>query len=228
MIEAIVHQTWKDRNSIPDRVAGFVARVRETAQNLGFEWNLHDDNDVDHLIADRFPQYLDTFRGARLIERLDMWRYCALFTFGGFYLDIDAEVTEKFEKIKDFLDKPVLQVERDMCWSWSRAYAQLPSFGQFFMGFSARSPLLDAVIAEGFRRLAQRPHKKLGPFQEVLWNTGPVLFTQILWNSRDQFHLFRVDDLVRHHGTGSWGISGQSLGPHRLLIRKNRLSYREI
>lgn len=228
MIQEIVHQTWKNHSTIPERVAGYVEGVRNTAQNLGFEWKLHDDDAVNQLIADRFPQYLDTFRGARFIERLDMWRYCALFTFGGFYLDIDAEVTEKFLRIMRFLDKPVLQVERDMSWSWSRSYAQLPSFGQFFMGFPAQSHLLEAVIAEGFRRLAQRPYKKLGQFQEVLWNTGPVMFTQILWNARNEFHIFRADDLVRHHGTGSWGIPGQALGPHRLLVRKAKLSYVEI
>jgi len=224
MIEPFFHQTWKDKNSIPNRVAGFVDGVRNMARHLGFTWVLHDDNDVDALIAEKFPEYLETFRGARLIERLDMWRYCALFVYGGFYLDIDVEAGEKLKEIGRFRDKPVLQVEHDKIWAWTGAFWQLPSFCQFFMGFPAQDPLLKAVIVEGFRRLDERPKRKHGPFQEVLWTTGPALFTEVLWNSRSQCHIFPVDGLVRHHDTGSWRTPGDDIGPRRLVIRKRGIS----
>lgn len=227
MIPARVLQTWRSASDLPPACAPFVARVREECARLGFAWALHDDRQVRQLVAERFPHLLALFDGLEVIQRMDLWRYLAIYEHGGFYLDIDCEPTAKFARLADFRARPAVQVERDAWADWAAGACRLPELGQFFFGFPARDPLLGQVIAETVRRLERRPFRHLNRFQEVLHTSGPGAFGAALWPARAALQLFRPDTFVRHHCLGSWVRDARN-SPRRLLIRWQRARYVEV
>lgn len=88
-IPAIIHQTFLS-TELPDRT--YEAAQSWIAHNPGCEYRFYDDDDQIALLSERFgadvlAAYHKMPRGA---HRADLWRYCALYEFGGIYADIDT------------------------------------------------------------------------------------------------------------------------------------------
>lgn len=98
-----IFQTWSTKN-ISDN-------FRELTQswinkNLNYSYFLFDDNDCEEFIKNNFNEsiykaYCRIIPGA---FKADLWRYCILYIYGGFYIDIDTICNETFE---DFLDESI-------------------------------------------------------------------------------------------------------------------------
>ena len=87
-IPRIIHQTWKNR-TIPEHWT----RSHEGWKGLeGFEYRLWTDEDNRHLIATKYPWFLDKYDSYKYpIQRADAIRYFILYECGGVYVDLDIE-----------------------------------------------------------------------------------------------------------------------------------------
>lgn len=74
--------------------------ARAAAMNLKLlhpEWEylFFDDDDIRRFVAQEFPQYQAVFDAfPRPIQRIDFFRYLAVFRLGGFYFDMDVFLSE--------------------------------------------------------------------------------------------------------------------------------------
>jgi mannosyltransferase OCH1-like enzyme len=90
-IPLIIHQTSKSRCLSP-----MIAQSVQSWQNLdGFSHVFHDDNAVKQLLAEHyttFPDLKDVMEACVVSKTVmaDIWRYIALWEFGGIYTDIDT------------------------------------------------------------------------------------------------------------------------------------------
>jgi hypothetical protein len=177
-------QTARDRRLSP--------LAEASALNLqllhpGWEYVFFDDAAIRRFVAAEFPQYLSCFEGfARPIQRIDFFRYLAIYREGGFYFDLDV-----------LLRKPLL----DLCASGAvfpfeeltlsrhlRAACGIDwEIGNYAFGASPGHPFLLAVV-ENCVRAQRDPQwvrpmlrclpRLLRPEFEVLVTTGPGLVTR--------------------------------------------------
>lgn len=225
VVPRTIFQTWRSKTALPQDVEPYVARLRHFCNHHGFEHVLVNDEEMTSFVRASFPGYLPVYESLEtVVERTDLWRYLILLRHGGFYLDLDCEITEAFVRVTDHLDKPLVQVECDKWLDWARGVCHLPQIGQFFLGFPAGSPILEEVVAEVVRRLEHRPYRRLGRYQEILFTTGPGAFGEVVCRHRARVHFFRVNQLVVHHTHGNW-VGGLNRGPLRWLWRRCSVPY---
>ena len=97
-IPKIIIQTWKTKD-IPDRYKSMVDSIKKF--NLKFEYLYFDDNDIVKFLEKHYPTYLITYTKLPIvIQKIDFFRYIAVYHYGGFYFDLDME---GFESIDDDL-----------------------------------------------------------------------------------------------------------------------------
>jgi hypothetical protein len=69
-------------------------------ENENFEYIFYDDDDSEYFIRNNFPaEVYDAY--IRIIPpalKADLWRYCVLYTYGGFYADIDIACLGSLER----------------------------------------------------------------------------------------------------------------------------------
>ncbi|MEX3007447.1 glycosyltransferase [Hoeflea sp. TYP-13] len=95
MIPRIIHQTWRDEN-IPDKYRELVDSWK--SQHPGWTYRLWTDKDLDRLIAENCPDFLDQFRAyGNPVQRADAGRYMILYMHGGVYADLDTLCHKPFD-----------------------------------------------------------------------------------------------------------------------------------
>jgi len=88
-IPCIIHQTWKDHN-IPEEFEQMSHSWRN--MHAHWEYRLWTDEMNRAFIASHFPFFLPVFDNyPTAIQRVDAVRYFCLYTYGGFYIDMDFE-----------------------------------------------------------------------------------------------------------------------------------------
>jgi mannosyltransferase OCH1-like enzyme len=94
MIPKIIHQTSKKPTPEEDRLSLRMRRILP-----GWEYRFWTDAENESLVAERFPEYLSTFRGIRRgVIKADIARYMYLSAFGGFYFDTDYKVLRAIDE----------------------------------------------------------------------------------------------------------------------------------
>ena len=168
--------------------------ARAVATNLkllhpGWEYLFFDDEDVRRFIIDDFPDYRGLFESFPYnIQRIDLFRYLAIYKFGGFYFDLDVLLWKSLTGLLDrecvfpfeeLTSNAFLRKTHSMDWE----------IGNYAFGSAPRHPFLKAVIEncaraqhdKGFLRpmMAGVPSLFRADF-EVLNSTGPSLLSRTL------------------------------------------------
>ena len=89
-IPKIIIQTWKT-----DQIGGIIGDLirKLRANNPDFEYKFFTDEDIDHFIKKEYPEYYDIYNAFEYtIQRIDFFRYLAVYHYGGFYFDIDMDI----------------------------------------------------------------------------------------------------------------------------------------
>ena len=91
-------QTWKTHNLSPIH-RNMVDKIQRLNPNSNYIF--FDDNAITEFIKESYPQYLDVFNGFRyVIQKIDFFRYLAVYHYGGVYLDLDIELNMSVESLK--------------------------------------------------------------------------------------------------------------------------------
>jgi hypothetical protein len=157
--------------------------------NPDFEWRFFDDAEVADFVAREFPEHRRTFESFPVpIQRIDFFRYLAVYRLGGFYFDLDVLLARGLRELcalgcvfpfEELTLQPFLRRQYGMDWE----------VGNYAFGAAPGHPFLGAVIENCAR--AQRDPGWLAPMLTplprllredfyVYDSTGPGLVTRTL------------------------------------------------
>lgn len=99
-IPKIIIQTWKD-NSIPEKYYNEVKSVKE--KNPGYEFKFFTDEDIETFLKSTYPDYYETYKKLPIkIQKIDFFRYIAVYHYGGFYFDLDMECLKPLDDLLQY------------------------------------------------------------------------------------------------------------------------------
>lgn len=217
VIPARIIQTARSRDLTLKHLA-MTASLR--LLNADFEWMFFDDRDVTQFVDREFPQYRVAFDSFRYpIQRLDFFRYLAVYRLGGFYFDMDVVMAKALEPLRRWAC--VFPFEGLTFSTLLRSTGMDWQIGNYGFGASAGHPFLGKVIENCVRGQAEPlwvaqmmpgvPWPSRPDFQ-VLTTTGPGLLSRTLAENpglaRDMTVLFPDDvcDVRSWNTFGDYGI----------------------
>ena len=93
-----IFQTWKT-SEVP--VHWKKAQQSVISMNPNWKYTLLTDDDNDSIVKQYFPDFYPYYISFPYpIQRADAVRYCALYLYGGIYLDLDYICNKSFDSIK--------------------------------------------------------------------------------------------------------------------------------
>jgi len=96
-IPKIIIQTWKTK-MIPEKYKNDVQSCKTF--NPNYEYKFFSDEDIDDFLSKEYPEWFKTYNKFPVkIQKIDFFRYVAIYHFGGFYLDLDMTVFKSFDDL---------------------------------------------------------------------------------------------------------------------------------
>lgn len=162
--------------------------------NPDCEYMFFDDEDVNTFVSENFPQHRAVFDAfAYPIQRYDLFRYLAVYHYGGFYFDTDVLLAES---ISPLLESGCVFPFEGLTFSrFLRAKYQMDwQIGNYAFGAAPKHPFLAAIIENCLR--AQRDPAWVKPMMRglpllskpeffVLNTTGPGLISRTVAENPD-------------------------------------------
>jgi inositol phosphorylceramide mannosyltransferase catalytic subunit len=162
-IPKIIFQTWKSHHEMPANYRYW--RKSFILNNPDFRCFLWDDADNLRFIETRFPWFAARFKSySREIFRVDVVRLFFLYTYGGFYADMDSECLRPLDDMRDMGEVLVGRMGRDHSFEHSIPNAIMASKSK-----QAFWLLAIAFAVDRLRRSQERNDTR------PEWLTGPVL-----------------------------------------------------
>jgi len=86
-IPRIIIQTWKTKE-IPEKYIKYVESIKK--YNPEFEIKLFSDEDIVNFLSENYPSQYEIYQKIpKIIQKIDYFRYVAIYHYGGFYFDLD-------------------------------------------------------------------------------------------------------------------------------------------
>ena len=96
-IPKIIIQTWKT-DDIPLQYKPLVQSVKD--YNPEYTYLFFTDKDIDDFFKKHYLHYYNTYQNLPIkIQKIDFFRYVAIYHYGGIYLDLDMEILENFDDL---------------------------------------------------------------------------------------------------------------------------------
>ena len=90
-------QTWKT-NVVPQRYMSLIESVK--INNPDYNYLFFTDENIEDFFKIHYPSYYSTYLNLPVkIQKIDFFRYVAIYHYGGFYLDLDMNVLQPFDKL---------------------------------------------------------------------------------------------------------------------------------
>ena len=90
-------QTWKN-NNIPQNYINLTNSVKNNNKN--YNYIFFTDNNIEIFLKNKYSKYYNTYLKLPLkIQKIDFFRYIALYHYGGFYMDLDMECIKSFNSL---------------------------------------------------------------------------------------------------------------------------------
>ena len=186
-IPKTLHQTWFSK-----KINRFLHSEIETFWNLNNDLNItiYDDDDCDAFMRGHWsghPIYDIYSRSNFGPMKADIFRYCVIATFGGFYCDISKTLTKSFSTFCDTESTGLISYEGNQFFlPVSNQLAQTVVMPQNYIcnwafGFSKEHPFLRLLINK-IVALAPRFDGRVfeDPKAAIVTHTGPGVFTQCM------------------------------------------------
>ena len=99
-IPKIIIQTWKTK-VIPDKYKEDVASVKK--YNSDYKYLFFSDDDIEDFLKKNYPKYYETYSKLPVkIQKIDFFRYIAVYHYGGFYFDLDITGMYPLKELLDY------------------------------------------------------------------------------------------------------------------------------
>ena len=99
-IPKIIIQTWKN-NEIPNKYKNDIESLRNL--NPTYTFIFMTDSDINRFLSDNYPEWFDTYNKLPIkIQKIDFFRYIAVYHYGGFYFDLDITGLFPLDELLDY------------------------------------------------------------------------------------------------------------------------------
>ena len=178
-------------DDIPDKYKEYVKKIINYHPTCNYMF--FTDNDIINFIKNKMPEYKDTYNNLKYkIQKIDFFRYLAIYYYGGLYLDLDINIHRPINDIN--LNKCIFPVEYERCTD----KILLQQNNKFLLGnYAFYAPKGDIFIKNIIDNIvSQRIDNKLIPNRKdkyIFYTTGPVLVTQtyIDFNKKNNLDLIK-------------------------------------
>ena len=216
-IPKIIIQTWKT-NNVPQRYMPLIDSVKQ--HNPDYEYLFFTDESIEKFFKTHYPEYWNTYNTLPIkIQKIDFFRYVAVYHYGGFYLDLDISVLKPFDPllrnscvfpVDEYIDTRVCKHPRYKPYC-DKGHNFL--LGQYAFAASPKHPFIKILIDHIHTNLNK--YIRLVDFnsEEYIYKTtGPDFVTDIYINYRNKDGIKILDngrrqyfgDYARHNYFGTW------------------------
>ena len=218
-IPKIIIQTWKTKD-IPDKYKEDVDSVKK--YNKDYEFLFFDDNDIETFLKNNYPKYYESYMKLPVkIQKIDYFRYIAIYHYGGFYFDLDMRCLNPLDELLDYdcifpVDdnlngKKCNKVRfNNMCNNNIKVL-----LGQYAFGAKPKNEFIKLLIDNIHNNVDKyiEDHKKIkNKFVYIYTTTGPDFVTNIYMNyiNKQMVHILEYEDgeyfgkYAKHNHYGTW------------------------
>ena len=229
MIPKNIIQLWIDFDKKMDPSLDYPSHYNESVlsirkKNPEYNYMFFNQKKIEEFLQKEYPEYYQTYKLLPVnIQRVDFFRYVAVYHYGGFYFDLDITGLEPLDEllslecvfpIDDFISEDMCHLKRykDYC-NKNMDYL----LGQY--AFAAKPghafiKLLVDTIHKNINKYIQRYHSKdyLNHEVYVYETTGPDFVTNVYMNYMNKPNITIIEyhkrqyfgKYARHNYKGSW------------------------
>lgn len=224
-IPKIIIQTWK---SIVIPLKYEVLQKGLVEKNPDYEYLFFTDESIDAFLKTEYPEYYVTFQKLPiLIQKIDFFRYIAVYHYGGFYFDLDMECLEplgdellKYGNVIPVDDK-FMQSKKDINREWiNTENGQQIILGQYAFGAVKQSRFMKYIIDNIHENIDlivnefdSKVKNNISNYEYFVYkSTGPDYITKMYSNYFQKKEIFILDyklrqyfgKYARHRYFGTW------------------------
>lgn len=207
-------QTWKN-TVIPDKYKNCVERVKSL--NPKSKYFFFTDIDIDNFIKDKFSQYYTIYKNFPFkIQKIDFFRYLAIYYYGGVYLDLDIYLYKTLFNINKNGKNvfPLEYMKNSDKLLQDQGFKGLIGNYAFYApkGSSFIKLIIDNIVKNRISKIEFG--KNFNYQQYVLYKTGPVMVTQsyLDYPNKNEIDIIKPDEFKfgyfgnygKHLLMGSW------------------------
>ena len=217
IIPKIIIQTWKN-STIPQRYSKLIDSIKQN--NPTYKYLFFTDDDIETFLKINYPEYHQTYLKLPIkIQRIDFFRYVAVYHYGGFYMDLDMSCLKSFDDLLKYnCIFPVDEFISDYMSKMPR-YKHICDKGQYFLlgqyAFAAapRHPFIKNIIDIIHSNIDRYVKNVIYKNDDYVYKTtGPDFVTNVYINYSDKNDIFVVNngkrqyfgDYAKHNYFGTW------------------------
>ena len=235
MIPKIIIQTWKTKK-IPEKYVDDYNSVKKYQKD--YQFLFFDDNDIHEFLKTNYPEYYDTYNKLPIIiQKIDFFRYVAVYHYGGFYFDLDMTSFHPLDELLHY--KSIFPVDQfvtpEKCESNFPHHDRLNEYcihdmpfllGQYAFGSRKKDPFVKALIdgihnnIDNYIQIYNQIkilNNNEEPLDYVYKTTGPDYVTNVYMRYNDKKDVLILDwtdgqyfgKYAKHNYFGTWK-NGQS------------------
>lgn len=218
-IPKIIIQTWKTK-SVPGKYKEDMKSIRK--YNKDYKFLFFSDDDIDYFLKKEYPEYFISYNKLPVkIQKIDYFRYIAVYHYGGFYFDLDMTGMYPLDELLNYdCIFPVDQhVTSNKCNSKRlKKYCSKKMkilLGQYAFGAKPHNEFIKLLIDTIHNNIDKyvEDYKKNGnSHQYVYSSTGPDFVTDVYmdYNKKDSIHILEFNHpqffgkYAKHNHYGTW------------------------
>ena len=218
-IPKIIIQTWKTKE-IPIKYQGLVDSIK--FNNRSYEYKFFTDSDIEEFLKNNYPEYYKTSQNLPiLIQKIDFFRYIAVYHYGGFYFDLDMTGLYPLDEllqhdcifpIDEIIQPNMCKAKRFKNFCDNKMFYLL---GQYAFAASPKHPFIKLLIDTIHGNL-HRYIRNYVPNSEdyVYLTTGPDFVTNLYMNyaNKNAIKILNYDKrqyfgkYAKHNYFGTWKL----------------------
>jgi len=211
-----VWKTWSEKS--PQMFSSYIESIKTV--NPGYEYIFFKDNQINQFLEQNYPDYYDTFLKLPLnIQKVDFFRYIAIYHYGGFYFDLDVKALQPLDNLLD--NNCVFPVDeiitKEMCKTerFKKFCDKDINFllGQYAFGAAPGDPFIKLVIDKIHSNINAYIHYFIPNSDDYVYKTtGPDFITNIYstYKNKDDIKILHYDKrqcfgkYATHDFVGTW------------------------
>ena len=161
-----IFQTWKTKE-VPDRWKTSPDSIRKHMPS----WNYHlvDDQEMEQVVQTHFPDFYPYWKQFKYpIQRVDAWRYCMLYLYGGIYLDLDFEILKPLDSLFTTNNEVYLVKSGNVSSTYTNAFLASKPGAQIW---------LDMI--EYMKNPPSKWYHNVSKHLHIMYTTGPLALNQV-------------------------------------------------
>lgn len=218
-IPKIIIQTWKTK-VIPPKYKNDVKSVKK--YNSDYKFLFFSDDEIDYFLKENYPKYFISYNKLPVkIQKIDFFRYIAVYHYGGFYFDLDITALYPLDELLNYDSIfPIdLHLTPKMCIKKrfkKYCHKNVKIFlGQYAFGAKPHNEfikLLIDTIHNNIDKYVEQYSKNGKTLQYVYSTTGPDFVTDTYFNYKNKksIHILEFEHsqyfgkYAKHNCYGTW------------------------